>query len=110
MLNIVPFGVDSFNQGDTFGGTTLAVIDGLSALSVLLAFNSYYAGNLNVLLWFTLSGALGLIAGRIVGFIAPHQYYSEVLSLYYDQQIKSQNSALPSNEPRLSLLNYQLNF
>lgn len=78
-LNLIPLGYGSYQQGDTFGGTTISIVDGLSLGSMLVAtgFVPACTGWCPQFLVFMGAGILGLGLGRTIGFIAPWAHYAD---------------------------------
>lgn len=73
-LNILPFGLGSFYQGDQVGGTVLAVMDGLAVLllylgSVIGSAKGGWAGTYEISASFVL-----FVAARITGVVLPWVY------------------------------------
>lgn len=91
LLNIIPFGVGSFQQGDPVAGPVLATVDGVSAALLLYGLfapsSSAWVGNAGQ----TLLGMGGLIVGRILGVTAPWMHYNEALTNYVLEQQVSQD-------------------
>ena len=103
-LNLIPFGVGSFRQGDQVGGTTIAVLDGVAALGAL-SFGIKAAQGMSTTLELAAIIA-GLCLGRVVGWIAPWSYW---INLHTPSSNKSQtHQSQIIDSP--SLWSYQLNF
>jgi hypothetical protein len=105
-LNLIPFGVGSFRQGDQVGGITIAVIDGVVALAMLsfavkaAQARPGYASAIEIATIF-----FGLCLGRIIGFIAPWVHWSAT-STQASAEAQTQDR-IPENT---SLWSYQLDF
>lgn len=82
LLNLIPFGVGSFQQGDPIASTGLLISDLLSTGVITYAFLSAhtrsYDQNMMLVGW----GAAGLAGGRLAGVIAPSLHYRDALSQY----------------------------
>ena len=74
-LNVIPFGVGSFRQGDNIGGTTIAVADGVAAVA-LVSMGVKVAQAMPGYAWITefATALFALALGRVIGFIAPWIY------------------------------------
>ncbi len=111
LMNIIPFGVGSFQQGDMIGGTSIAVVDGLSVLIGIAPFT--YAPQLKEgggwgMLMSTAWALGGLLLGRVMGVIAPFQHFND-----YQRAKASQVNGLSEEEQSpatVQLLNYQFSF
>ncbi len=103
-LNIIPFGVGSFRQGDNIGGTTIAVVDGVAAVALVLMGVKVAQGAPGyawIIEFATAFFALAL--GRVIGFIAPWIYTNAQPPA--DAQIGQ--SVAPEGTP---ILSYRLTF
>lgn len=82
LLNLIPFGVGSFQQADPVAAPVLATLDGVSAALLLYAVvappSSTLVGNAGQMLL----GLGGLSLGRLIGLIAPWMHYNAALSDY----------------------------
>ncbi|PIQ25494.1 hypothetical protein COW36_20835 [bacterium (Candidatus Blackallbacteria) CG17_big_fil_post_rev_8_21_14_2_50_48_46] len=111
-LNLIPFGVGSYHQGDVFAGAAITTIDSISIIIAIAPFTYLPIlqenGGLGVLA--TSSWALiGFLLGRIVGFTAPWLHYH-----YYEKQIINSKTDPHNSDPNSvlspTLLNYQFSF
>ncbi len=109
LLNLIPFGVGSFQQGDPIASTGLLITDlvstGLITYTFLSAHTRSYDQNMALFGW----GVAGLAGGRLAGVIAP--------SLHYQDEMKKHQMAydtfphpMISTRSSLSLVSYQLSF
>lgn len=82
LLNLIPFGVGSFQQGDPVASTGLLISDLLSTGLITYAFLSAntrgYDQNTALFGW----GVAGLAGGRLAGVIAPSLHYQDAVSNY----------------------------
>lgn len=106
-LNIIPFGVGSYNQGDQIGGNVIAAIDGVSLLSIVapVTFLSVVVRG-GVLNAFIGAGFIGLILGRVFSFTLPWFHYAA----YENQLTEPATIGYSSAEPAPMLVHYQWAF
>ena len=109
-LNVIPFGVGSYNQGDHVGGSVIAAMDTLSLLAVAAPFTFLPDLTRNGG-WgaaaFVAYGLGGFLLGRAVGFTLPWFHYASYENAL-DEKSARINSTSADTGPVLA--NYQWAF
>jgi hypothetical protein len=108
-LNLIPFGVGSYHQGDQVGGTVIAAIDAASFLAIVAPFTfsrTLMSGGGWGALIVMGYGFMGILLGRIVGFTLPWFHYAA----YENQLTEPAIIGYSSAEPAPMLVHYQWAF
>lgn len=113
LLNMLPFGIGSFQQGDILGGLSIVLIDGIS---ISFWFNLFNERNNNHpdrspqegLISLMGIGMFFLIA-KVVGIIAPFMHYESALKDFNFQHGR-ENPESFYDPPYSPLWNYQFSF
>lgn len=108
LLNLIPFGVGSFQQGDPIASTGLLITDlvstGLITYAFLSAHTRSYDQNMALFGW----GVAGLAGGRLAGVIAPSLHYRDAISQYQAAGLYQGTTASAYSD--LALVSYPITF
>ncbi len=120
-LNLIPFGLGSFQQGDFMSGTIIASLDGIGALFILFMVKDVNAlntldesglrnnpGFLNVFVNL-FCAIFSIMISKLIGLYAPYFHYESELKAFIQKQ---ENEFSNSNQIRetLSFLNLTYTF
>jgi hypothetical protein len=113
-LNILPFGVGSFQQGDYLGGIAIAIIDGLNTFLIINgSLERLKNSEVPIRPSRSIASVMGMFLllgiGRFVGFLAPHLHYEAALKDFTQKQNNEKLDSIltPTSQ---SLLNFSYTF
>lgn len=111
-LNLIPFGVGSFQQGDYFATVTILILDGLASAVVIghvLRDPSILDSEGSLALANVIAFSMFWGFARVVGIFAPYMHYYAALK-DYTQKHTNENKSSNQTSTSLTLLNLTYTF
>lgn len=110
-MNMIPFGIGSYQQGDIVGGVTLSTIDGLGLGILGLAAYGFMSGQSWGAAFITPGGLALVTLGRLLGLIFPWMHLLYIHNVTCAPNSKIQSSSHDQNPTgSMQILSYSASF